>query len=108
MAPEPVNGFNCTNECSGHGLNFHPEGLDCCLGAVLSIAALGAGEIPAGLQFSKSHAGKERVQFQKINKNLKTGAFFWLESAGLCLLMAFQSANTLSINLRIRGVVWRV
>jgi len=64
-ASEPVNGFNCTNECSGHSLNFQPKGLDCCLGTVLSTAALEAKELPVGLQFSSLDAGNESFQFQE-------------------------------------------
>lgn len=75
--------------------HIHPKGLDCSLGAVLSIAVLGAEEMPAGLLL-----GTRGFSFSKTNKNTKTGLSFWLESSGLCLLMTPQSANnTHSINL---------
>lgn len=65
MASEPANGFNCTNERSGHSLKFPPKGLDCCLGAVLAIAVLGAEEIPAGSQLSNSLLETRGFTFQK-------------------------------------------
>lgn len=65
MASEPANGFNYTNECSGRGLKFPPKGLDCCLGAVLAIAVLGAEEIPAGSQCCSSLLETRGFTFQK-------------------------------------------
>lgn len=86
MASEPANGFNCTNECSAHSLKFPPEGLDCCLGAVLATAVLGAEEIPAGSQCSSSLLETRGFTFRRINNNIKTGLIFgWKAQLSVCL-----------------------
>lgn len=86
MASEPHNGFNCTNECSGHSLKFPPKGVDCCLGAVLAIAVLGAEEIPAGSEPPTPCWKSEVSLFRRINNNIKTGLFFgWKVQVFVCL-----------------------
>lgn len=86
VASEPANGFNCTNERSGRSLKFPPKGLDCCLGAVLAIAVLGAEEIPAGSQCSNSLLEIRGFTFRRKNNNIKTGLIFgWKAQVSVCL-----------------------
>lgn len=69
-----------------NGLKFPPKGLDCCLGAVLAIAVLGAEEIPAGSQHSSSLLENRGFTFRRINNNIKTGLFFgWKAQVFVCL-----------------------